>query len=33
MVPEGWEKSNLEDLLTIKHGFAFKSQFFSNEGD
>lgn len=32
MVPEGWVKSTLEHLISIKHGFAFKSEYFSNSG-
>lgn len=29
---EGWEERSLSELCSIKHGFAFKSQFFSNKG-
>ncbi|OIJ16497.1 hypothetical protein BKP45_21050 [Anaerobacillus alkalidiazotrophicus] len=29
MVPEGWELSKLEEVISIKHGFAFKSKDFS----
>jgi type I restriction enzyme S subunit len=29
---EGWNKKPLAELCEIKHGFAFKSQFFTNEG-
>lgn len=29
----GWEHRTLSEFLRIKHGFAFKSQFFSNEGE
>lgn len=28
----GWEEVPLSDLMTIKHGFAFKSEFFQNDG-
>jgi type I restriction enzyme S subunit len=30
---EGWEETKLERLCSIKHGFAFKSEFFSDCGD
>jgi len=30
-VPEGWRKRPLNDLLEIKHGFAFKGEFFSDD--
>ena len=30
---EGWVDSPLRELCSIKHGFAFKSQFFTSEGD
>ena len=30
---EGWEEKRLGDICSIKHGFAFKSQFFSTDGD
>ena len=30
---EGWEEKPLADLCDIKHGFAFKSEFFTNGGD
>ena len=30
---EGWEKKPLSALCNIKHGFAFKSEFFTNAGD
>lgn len=33
MVPNGWEKRDLEGLISIKHGFAFKSEFFTDCGD
>ena len=32
-VGEGWVKKPLSELCEIKHGFAFKSQFFDTEGD
>ena len=32
MVPKGWKKRALHKLITIKHGFAFKSEYFSNDG-
>jgi type I restriction enzyme S subunit len=30
---EGWEEKPLADLCDIKHGFAFKSEFFTDGGD
>lgn len=33
MVPNGWEKRDLTGLISVKHGFAFKSEFFSDSGD
>ncbi|RLU00189.1 restriction endonuclease subunit S [Ketobacter sp.] len=33
MVPDGWEKRDLQGLVAIKHGFAFKSEFFTSNGD
>jgi len=30
---EGWVDRPLSELCDIKHGFAFKSEFFSSEGD
>jgi type I restriction enzyme S subunit len=30
---EGWVEKTLSDLCEIKHGFAFKSEFFTNDGD
>ena len=30
---EGWAEKPLAELCNIKHGFAFKSEFFSNHGD
>lgn len=32
MVPEGWEKTTLEGLIDIHHGFAFKSEYFTDSG-
>jgi type I restriction enzyme S subunit len=31
--PKGWEVSTLNNVLTIEHGFAFKSEFFSDHGE
>jgi len=31
-VPEGWKRTTLDNYITIKHGFAFKSDFFTNDG-
>lgn len=28
-----WQEARLGDLLTIKHGFAFKGKFFTNDGN
>lgn len=30
---EGWEEKKLGELFDIKHGFAFKSQYFANRGE
>lgn len=30
---EGWVEKSLSELCDIKHGFAFKSEFFASEGD
>ena len=30
---EGWVEKPLSELCEIKHGFAFKSEFFTNKGD
>jgi len=30
---EGWQEKPLSDLCDIKHGFAFKSEYFTNNGD
>jgi type I restriction enzyme S subunit len=32
MVPSGWQKTSLEPYIDIKHGFAFKSEFFRDTG-
>lgn len=32
MVPEGWVRSDLSAYIQIKHGYAFKSQFFAGRG-
>lgn len=29
MIPEGWEQISLSELISIKHGFAFKGEYFS----
>lgn len=31
-IPDGWQRITLEDYIDIKHGFAFKSEFFTDEG-
>ncbi|MBU2523303.1 MAG: restriction endonuclease subunit S [Nanoarchaeota archaeon] len=31
-LPKGWKKVKLGDLVNIKHGFAFKGEYFSNSG-
>ena len=33
MLPNGWERTNLVELIDIKHGFAFKSEFFRDYGN
>lgn len=33
MIPDGWEKRDLKGLIHIKHGFAFKSEYFSANGE
>ena len=33
MVPKGWEKRDLQGLINVRHGFAFKSDFFTDRGD
>ncbi len=30
---DGWKEAKFSDLCSIKHGFAFKSEFFATEGD
>ena len=30
-IPEGWEQHELGDFVNIKHGYAFKGEFFSSE--
>ena len=30
---EGWVKKSLSELCDIKHGFAFKGEFFTNQGE
>lgn len=30
---DGWVEKSLSELCDIKHGFAFKSEFFTSEGD
>lgn len=32
MIPNGWEKTTLEGLIEIQHGFAFKSEYFTDSG-
>ncbi|WP_220778137.1 restriction endonuclease subunit S, partial [Shewanella hafniensis] len=31
--PKGWIKRELSEMLSVKHGFAFKSEFFTTEGE
>ena len=31
LIPEGWEVKELGELIDIKHGYAFKSKFYSKE--
>ena len=33
MVPEGWERTKLGQLVSIKHGYAFSSEYFSSDGE
>lgn len=33
MVPNGWKKTNLSGFINIKHGFAFKSEYFREAGN
>src|SRR5262249_18854131 len=30
-IPEGWQEFKLGNLIDIKHGFAFKGEFFSDD--
>ncbi|WP_299986461.1 restriction endonuclease subunit S [uncultured Pontibacter sp.] len=30
-LPEGWQQGTLEDVIDIKHGYAFKGEFFSDD--
>ena len=30
-IPEGWEETRLSELIDIKHGYAFKGEFFRQE--
>ncbi|QEY58599.1 restriction endonuclease subunit S [Pseudomonas sp. C27(2019)] len=32
MVPEGWQRNDLKSYISIKHGFAFKSEHFDSNG-
>lgn len=32
MLPEGWKEVLLKECISIKHGFAFESKFFSDSG-
>ncbi|MBD2248244.1 hypothetical protein [Nostoc sp. FACHB-888] len=32
MIPEGWLYESLEQHIDIKHGFAFKSEYFASQG-
>ncbi len=32
MIPEGWLYESLEQHINIKHGFAFKSEYFASQG-
>ncbi|MEJ3630071.1 restriction endonuclease subunit S [Vibrio vulnificus] len=33
MMPNGWLKTDLNPFIDIKHGFAFKSEYFREEGE
>lgn len=33
MIPDDWEVKRLGELFSIKHGFGFKSEFFSDENN
>ena len=30
-LPEGWERQPLDNFLSVKHGYAFKGEYFSSE--
>ncbi len=30
-LPEGWEFLNLDEIISVKHGYAFKGEFFKEE--
>ena len=30
-IPEGWEVNGLDNFISVKHGYAFKGEFFSEE--
>ncbi len=32
-IPEGWQEFKMGDLINIKHGFAFKGEFFSDNSN
>ncbi|GCD58741.1 type I restriction-modification enzyme S subunit [Acetobacter pasteurianus NBRC 3280] len=32
MLPEGWKETTLEKYIHVKHGYAFKGEYFSNSG-
>ena len=32
-IPDGWQEFRVGDLIDIKHGFAFKGEFFSDDPD
>lgn len=32
VIPEDWEVKQLKDIFTLKNGFSFKGEFFSNKG-
>ncbi|WP_231919231.1 restriction endonuclease subunit S [Shewanella sp. UCD-FRSSP16_17] len=31
--PKGWDKRELSEMLSVNHGYAFKSEYFTSEGD
>src|SRR5438477_13135470 len=33
MVPSGWSREPLGERIDIKHGYAFSSEFFNEEGE